>query len=67
MRYEFRVDGMLSEEARSVFPGMRIVELAPQTQIDGEVIDDSHLHGILAQLAALDLTVISVLPDPPPG
>jgi hypothetical protein len=35
--------------------------------MDGEVIDESHLHGIRAQLAALDLTVISVLPDSPPG
>ena len=44
---------------------MRIVELPPQTLMDGEVIDESHLHGILAQLAALGLTVVSVLPDPP--
>jgi hypothetical protein len=65
MRYEFRVDGVLSDEARSTFTGMRIVELPPQTLMDGEVIDESHLHGILAQLAALGLTVVSVLPDPP--
>jgi hypothetical protein len=65
MRYEFRVDGVLSDEARSTFTDMRIVELPPQTLMDGEVIDESHLHGILAQLAALGLTVVSVLPDPP--
>jgi hypothetical protein len=65
MRYEFRIDGVLSDEARAIFAGMRVVELPPQTLMDGEVIDESHLHGILAQLAALGLTVVSVLPDPP--
>jgi hypothetical protein len=65
MRYEFRVDGVLSDEARSNFVDMRIIELPPQTVLDGEVIDESHLHGILAQLAALGVLVVSVLPDPP--
>jgi hypothetical protein len=65
MRYEFRVDGLLPDDARAVFAGMRIIELPPQTLMDGEVIDESHLHGILSQLAALGLTVVSVLPDPP--
>jgi hypothetical protein len=65
MRYEFRVDGVLSDEARSNFVDMRIIELPPQTVLDGEVIDESHLHGILAQLAALGVSVVSVLPDPP--
>jgi hypothetical protein len=65
MRYEVRVDGVLSDEARAVFADMRIVELPPQTLMNGEIIDESHLHGILAQLAALGMTVVSVLPDPP--
>lgn len=61
-RYEFRVDGRLSEEARNAFVGMRITEVSPQTLIDGEVIDDSHLHGIIAQLQTLGLTVLSAHP-----
>ena len=64
MRYEFRVDGTLSDEARAALSGMRIVELPPQTLIDGEVVDESHLHGVIAQLYTLGLTVVSVLPDP---
>jgi hypothetical protein len=64
MRYEVRVDGVLSDEARAIFADMRIVELPPQTLMNGEVIDESHLHGILAQLAVLGMTVVSVLPDP---
>ena len=64
MRYEFRVDGVLSDEARAVFADMRITELSRQTLIDGEVLDESHLRGVIAQLAALGLNLISALPDP---
>jgi hypothetical protein len=63
-RYEFRVDGRLSEEARAAFVDMRITEAPPQTVIDGEVLDESHLHGIIAQLRALGITVVSVHPVP---
>ena len=64
MRYEFRVDGVLSDEARAVFADMRITELPRQTLIDGEVMDESHLRGVIAQLSALGLNLISALPDP---
>ncbi|GAA4697153.1 hypothetical protein GCM10023215_39130 [Pseudonocardia yuanmonensis] len=67
MHYEFRVDGVLSDEARAALSGMRITVLPPQTVIDGEVLDDSHLHGIIAQLDALGLTLVSVLPNPGVG
>ena len=67
MRYEIRVDGVLSDEARSAFAEMRISELPPQTVIDGDVLDESHLQGIIAQLDVLGLTVVSVLPDPGVG
>ena len=63
-RYEFRVDGRLSEEARTAFVDMRITEVPPQTIIDGEVLDESHLHGIIVQLQALGITVVSVQPVP---
>ena len=64
MRYEFRVDGVMSDEARAVFADMQITELPRQTLIDGEVLDESHLRGVIAQLAALGLNLISALPDP---
>ncbi|MEU7812123.1 hypothetical protein [Pseudonocardia sp. NPDC049154] len=64
MHYEFRVEGILSDEARAALSGMRITVLSPDTVIDGEVLDDSHLHGLIAQLDALGLTLISVLPYP---
>ncbi|QJY49195.1 hypothetical protein [Pseudonocardia broussonetiae] len=64
MRYEFRVDGRLTDEARAAFVDMRVTEAPPQTVLDGEVLDESHLHGIIAQFRALGITVVSVLPVP---
>ena len=64
MRYEFRVDGVISDEARAALADMRITELPRQTLIDGEVMDESHLRGVIAQLSALGLNLISALSDP---
>lgn len=63
-RYEFRVDGRLSEEARNAFVDMQVSEVPLQTVIDGEVLDESHLHGIIAQFRTLGLTLVSVHPIP---
>lgn len=63
-RYEFRVDGRLTDEARAAFLDMQITEAPPQTVLDGDVLDESHLHGIIAQFQALGITVVSVLPVP---
>jgi hypothetical protein len=64
MHYEFRVEGRLTDEARTAFGDMRIREVPLQTVIDGEVLDESHLHGIIVQLQVLGITVVSVHPVP---
>jgi hypothetical protein len=64
MRYEFRIDGRLSELDRAAFADMRITDAPPETLIYGEVLDESHLHGILAQLQSLRITVVSMHPVP---
>jgi hypothetical protein len=64
MRYEFIVDGRLSDVARVAFVGMRVTETPPQTIIEGDIVDESHLHGIIAQLQTLGVTVVSVHPVP---
>jgi hypothetical protein len=46
-RYEFRVAGRVSERTRGAFPDMSVVDAPPETIIF-EVIDESHLHGVLA-------------------
>ena len=57
--YEFRVDGQLSEQAREALCDMRIEEHLGGATLYCEVIDESHLLGIMAQLRTLNLVVVS--------
>jgi hypothetical protein len=57
--YEFRVDGRLTDQAREAFCDMRIEEAPAGATISGQVIDESHLLGIMAQCRALGLIVVS--------
>ena len=63
-RYEFRVAGRLSERAQGAFIDMAVHDAPPETVISGEVVDDAHLHGVLAQIQNLGLHVVSVLQVP---
>ena len=60
--YEFQVDGRLPEHARDYLGDMRIEELPAGLLLRVTVLDESHLHGIVAQLQALGLTVVSAQP-----
>lgn len=57
--YEFRVDGQLSEQAREAFCDMRIEEDSVGATLFCDVIDESHLLGIMAQIRTLGLVVVS--------
>jgi hypothetical protein len=57
--YEFRVDGWLTEQAREAFCDMHIEETAAGATLSGEVIDESHLLGVVAQCRTLGLVVVS--------
>jgi hypothetical protein len=57
--YEFHVDGRLTDQAREAFCDMRIEEIPAGATLYGEVIDESHLLGIMAQCRALGLVVVS--------
>lgn len=59
-RYEFRVAGRLSERSRGAFIDMTVQDAPPETIIFGDVVDDSHLHGVLALIQNLGLHVVSV-------
>jgi hypothetical protein len=39
---------------------MTVLDAPPETIIRGEVIDDSHMHGVLALIQNLGLRVVSV-------
>jgi hypothetical protein len=64
-RYEFRVAGRLSERAQGAFTDMAVNDAPPETIISGDVVDDSHLHGVLALIQNLGLHVVSVNEVPP--
>jgi len=59
-RYEFRVQGRLSEDVAGEFGELEVSERAPETVMQGEVVDEAHLHGILARFQALGLRVVSM-------
>jgi hypothetical protein len=66
--YQFEVEGNAGEKTREAFLDMGIEEVPPGLILRGPVIDESHLHGILAQLQALGLSIVSAHPVPdPPG
>ena len=60
--YEFRVDGRLTDQAREAFCDMRIEELPAGARLYGEIIDEAHLLGIMAQCRTLGLIVVSANP-----
>jgi hypothetical protein len=64
-RYEFRVAGRLSDETRAAFPGLKVIDVPAETLIYGDVVDESHLHGVLAMIQNLGLRVVSLnqIPD----
>ena len=66
-RFEFRVQGPLSESARRALDGLLIVDAPQEVIILGEVIDESHLHGILALVRSLDLHLVSMYEVPDQG
>jgi allantoicase len=66
--YEFQVDGWLTERAREAFCDMTIEELPEGALMYGDVTDESHLLGIIAQFRSLGLVVVSahrVVAGPP--
>ena len=59
-RYEIRVDGVLDHRWANWFGGLRVSPDGTQTVIAGLVPDQSTLHGLLAKVRDLGLTLISV-------
>ena len=59
-RYEFRVDGVLDDRWADWFGGLRVSQDGTQTVISGLIPDQSALHGLLAKIRDLGLSLISV-------
>jgi hypothetical protein len=58
--YQIVVRGELSDRYALAFEGMEMEVEGGRTILTGEVIDGSHLHGILDRIGALGLKLVSV-------
>ena len=59
-KYQIRVTGLLDTKWTSWFDGFSIEHKSAETVLTGQVIDQAALHGILARIRDLGLTVLCV-------
>ena len=59
-RYEIRVNGRLSERARSAFPAMDVTSIPTQTIVFGELAGPTDLRDLLARCNAMGIEVLSL-------
>ncbi|EPD63896.1 MULTISPECIES: hypothetical protein [Streptomyces] len=60
MRYEIRVDGLMSDTLAKAFPELDHVVMSGQTVLFGSVVDEAHLYGLLARCQSLGLHVLEM-------
>jgi hypothetical protein len=58
--YQLVVRGEISKRYAMAFEGMEMETKSGQTILTGEIIDNSHLHGILDRIIALGLELVRV-------
>jgi len=58
--YRIVVLGELSDRYAASFEGMQVETKNRRTILTGEVMDQSHLHGILSRINGLELRLLSV-------
>ena len=58
--FQIVVRGEISKRYATAFEGMEMETKSGQTILTGEIIDNSHLHGILDHIIALGLELVSV-------
>ena len=61
-RHRIVVEGELGPRYASAFHGMALRAHDGETDITGPIIDQSHLHGLIARIAGLGLTLRSLTP-----
>lgn len=60
MRYEIRVEGLMSETLTKAFPELDHVVMSGQTVLFGQVVDEAHLYGLLHRCQSLGLRVVEM-------
>lgn len=67
VRYEFRVRGLMSEDARDAFDDMIVEPVPPESTIYAEVVEEADLRDLLALCSALGLELVSLQQLPAAG
>jgi hypothetical protein len=58
--YEIRIEGVLDDRWATWFAGLQVTTEGSQTILSGPLPDQSALHGVLARVRDLGLSLISV-------
>ena len=66
-QYRITVQGRLTDRLGSAFEDMTRRVMGGNTDLIGEIRDQSQLFGLLDRVSRLGLELISVTPDPPEG
>jgi hypothetical protein len=61
------IRGTFGERFASFFDGLDVVAGRGQTELRGEIVDQAHLHGLLARIRDLRLELESVALEPAPA
>ncbi len=66
-RYEIRLQGQLDARWSALFEGLRLTTGGGVTLLEGVVVDQAALHGLLHQLRDTGLPLVSLTRVPPEG
>ena len=58
--YEIRVRGLLGDALRGAFPGLRVRVDGTDTVLNGPVVDQAALYGVLDRIEALGLELLEL-------
>lgn len=65
MRYRIVVSGELGDRYAPLLDGMTLRRCDGRTSLVGEIVDQSHLQGLIHRLSDIGVDLISVNPQPP--
>jgi hypothetical protein len=60
LEYELVLRGEIGDHYALLFDGMRLERIAGTTVLTGPVVDQAHLHGVIARIQELGIELVSV-------
>jgi hypothetical protein len=61
-QYELVLRGEIGDHYGRLFDGLRLERVAGTTVLTGPVVDQAHLHGVIARIQELGIELVSVNP-----